>query len=48
MTCFFDVGQKPLVFIVTMHIDLVFVMVDVALVSMWGIEVELISALELN
>ena len=40
---FWCVGRKLLVFSVSMEIDLVFVMVEIDLISMWGIELDLIS-----
>ena len=43
LTLFLCAGRKLLVFSVSMEIDLVFVMVEIDLISMWGIELDLIS-----
>ena len=43
LTSFLCPGRKLLVFSVSMEIDLVFVMVEIDLISMCGIELDLVS-----
>ena len=40
MTRFLDAGRKSLGFSVSIEIDLVFVWVDIELISVWGIELD--------